>query len=277
MLAPSIVNLVLSGCSLKDTDFVNISSFKLLLILDISGNTNISDYGLSLVATATSLTSLNLSGLRKITHKGVAQLTRLAKLQVLSTFQCSLVDHEEDRLAFLLDEKRVTKLVLENGFDKVRAYQFAHLRSMLNSFNLLLRQRCKRMQLEYAGKVEILRRTVTNKVAMLDQIRCVMKPPEIWLMMNLWDKKDLDQSEEVVMSCLAIHADKRFEDVKEMLGISWKEFTAEHRAGVQTMVEMFGEMGNKKRDTQRSSLLHLISKSKAFYQDAVILKDGNVN
>ena len=87
---------------------------------------DISDYGLSLVATATSLTSLNLSGLRKITHKGVGQLTQLTKLQVLSTFQCSLVDHEEDRLAFLLDEKRVTKLVLENGHDKVRAYQYPY-------------------------------------------------------------------------------------------------------------------------------------------------------
>lgn len=281
MLAPSIVNLFLSGCSLKDTDFVNISTFKLLLILDISGNTNISDYGLSLVATATSLTSLNLSGLRKITHKGVAQLTKLTKLQVLSTFQCSLVDHEEDRLSFLLDEKRVTKLVLENGCDKVRAYQFAHLRSILHGFSALVRQRCKSMQVEYATKVETLRKTVTNKVAMLDQIRCVMKPPEIWLMMHLWDTKDvLAQSktcEDDVMSCLAIHAEKRFEDVKDMLGLSWKDYTAEHRAGIHTMVEMFGEMGNKKRDTQRSSLLHLISKSKTYDYDLVTLKDKNVN
>ena len=29
------------------------------------------------------------------------------------------------------------------------------------------------------------------------------------------------------------------------------------------MVEMFGEMGSKKREAQRSSLLHLISKSRS--------------
>lgn len=259
-LAPSIVNLHLSGCSLKDSDFANIAALKLLLVLDISGNTNISDHGLSLVATAATLTSLNLNGLRKITHKGVSQLTKLRKLHCLSTFQCSLVDHEEDRLAFLLDEKRVTKLVLENGYDKVKAYQFAHLRSLLNTFSSLVRLQCKKIHSEYTTKVDILKKTVNNKGAMLDQIRCVMKPPEIWLMMQLWDKKEAENYEDEVMSCLAIHAEKRYDEVKEMLGLSWKDFTAEHRAGVQTMAEMFGELGSKKRD--RSSLLHAITKSK---------------
>lgn len=42
------------------------------------------------------------------------------KVCAFEVFQCS--HHEEDRVAFLLDEKRVTKLVLENGYDKVRAY-----------------------------------------------------------------------------------------------------------------------------------------------------------